>query len=627
MMVCLLLSLATPSVSQAQCVYPNGDTSIWGWDNTVRQSCPPVEPQANQGNSGSCLYPNGDVSQWGWDEINRQSCPPITSSGSPETATTGNCAYPNDDTSRWGWDDIAKESCPPVTADNATTDTAESNCTYPNGDTSQWGWDETRRQSCPPVSGETEVVVNDDDVSTGACVYPGGDTSQWGWDDASRTSCPPITGTGTGIGTDNGGNAGDSSAQRNYPFSVTALPRVSHDWTAGLRNTWNGLKRRNVDPYNTGMVHRPRSEQPGDAVSEGVGYGMILALYSNDQNYFNKIWDGGERTLWNGRFYDWRSDQFGNIIGTGAATDAEQDIAMMLIFADHLVNQGIWSAHVSPQGATYASRAQDLLDLIWSDMIDGGRYLRPGNFWGGRDLTNIGYFSPAWYRLYQQFDARADHNWQAVIDQGYQTISAGSGYSRGLVADWSDAWGNTLAEGPGYNAYDNGQSMFKDGIRIYWRLATDALWFQESRATRFLGNAMTFLQQQANAGGTSAMTNSPAHLANFYQLNGTQVPATDIWTEFNGGNSQRSRNEHSHLTLGMWASAAIGSGDVALAERFSRQLQTFYEGGSYWGKTTDASGKNETFANNENYFDQFLAWFGAITLNGNFCNMLTCLNE
>jgi endo-1,4-beta-D-glucanase Y len=607
-------SASSPATDNAagNCSYPNNDTSQWGWDDTAKRSCAPIASggSASGDDSDNCQYPNNDTSQWGWDDIAKRSCAPVAFGGSPSGDDVDSCVYPGNDTSQWGWDDIAKRSCAPVASGAGPSVDDGDSCVYPNNDTSQWGWDAIAKRSCAPVANN-----NDAEVAGGNCVYPDGDVSQWGWNDVTSTSCQPLN------------NAGGNAEARAYPYSINPTARVSHDWSTALRKTWAGLKQRNIDRYNTGMVHRPRSEQPGDAVSEGIGYGMILALYSNDQTYFNKIWDAGERVLWNGRLYDWRSDQFGNIIGTGAATDAEQDIAMMLIFADHLVDLGLWSPHVSPQGADYATRAQDLLDLIWSEMIDGGRYLRPGNFWGGRDLTNIGYFSPAWYRLYQQFDARDDHNWQAVIDQGYQTISAGAGYGRGLVADWSDARGNTLAEGPGYNAYDNGHSMFKDGIRIYWRLAADALWFREGRATRFLNNALNFLEQQAASGGTSNQPNSPAHLANFYQLNGDQVPVTDVWTEFNGGNSQRSRNEHSHLTLGMWASAAIGTGGAGRAESFSRQLQTFYEGGDFWGKSVDATGRGETIDNNEMYFDQFLAWFGAMTLNGNFCNILTCVNE
>jgi len=49
------------------------------------------------------------------------------------------------------------------------------------------------------------------------------------------------------------------------------------------------------------MVHRPRSETPDDAVSEGVGYGLLWALYLNDQKYFNLQLDNADRYMWNGK--------------------------------------------------------------------------------------------------------------------------------------------------------------------------------------------------------------------------------------------------------------------------------------------------------------------------------------
>jgi hypothetical protein len=84
---------------------------------------------------------------------------------------------------------------------------------------------------------------------------------------------------------------------------------------------WQGVKDRNIDAYDVKLVHRPFSEHPGDAVSEGQGYGMILALYHNDPVYFNTIWDNAETYMWQpGLGYDWRVDPYGNVMGRGPAT-------------------------------------------------------------------------------------------------------------------------------------------------------------------------------------------------------------------------------------------------------------------------------------------------------------------
>ncbi|MFA6341617.1 MAG: glycosyl hydrolase family 8, partial [Fibrobacteraceae bacterium] len=81
-------------------------------------------------------------------------------------------------------------------------------------------------------------------------------------------------------------------------FAVLEIPNTqpkvsATQWNAILDKTWDGIKERNIKPYSidSGLIHRPKSETPGDAVSEGVGYGMIVALFSNDQATFNTIWE------------------------------------------------------------------------------------------------------------------------------------------------------------------------------------------------------------------------------------------------------------------------------------------------------------------------------------------------
>lgn len=105
------------------------------------------------------------------------------------------------------------------------------------------------------------------------------------------------------------------------------------------------------------------------------------------------------------RFHDWRVDVDGKILAQGAATDAEQDMAVTLVFAQHLVDRGKglsrsrdhgmgtgsagrdeglmcvvvwwageWKSHKTPQGSTYGERAQTMIDAMWStQMIQDGK--------------------------------------------------------------------------------------------------------------------------------------------------------------------------------------------------------------------------------------------------------------
>ena len=384
------------------------------------------------------------------------------------------------------------------------------------------------------------------------------------------------------------------------PFP-SGLPSVNSSFDTILLKTWQGIKKRNIDPYSVPLVHRPKSEMPGDAVSEGVGYGMLLALYCNDQVYFNKIWDNAESRMWSGDCYNWRVNESGTVIGTGAATDAEQDIALALIFADQLVKKGVWQSHQSPKNATYANRANSIINSMWNSMIEEGVYLAPGAGWGGKSFVNPGYFAPAFYRVFDEFESQ-NHNWGPLIDKCYEIIENSPGYSKGLVPDWMKPDGKFAGGSLGYNSYANGEFLYKDAIRVYWRLATDYLWYGEPRAKTFLDKALNFIKTPQNA--------------NFFQMNGSAV--TDTFQLGNG--VTRNRTEHSHLTVGMWSTAAMGSGGAEKAEPFSVELLKFYTPGSdFWGYASDSSG--EDTLHNEMYFDQFLAWFGASIISGVFTNL------
>lgn len=411
------------------------------------------------------------------------------------------------------------------------------------------------------------------------------------------------------------------------PWVYGEIPMVATPLDSALQRTWEGVKARNIRSWSDGMVHRPKSETPGDAVSEGQAYGMMLALYMNDQAGFDGIWDGAERHLWNdgNGFYDWRW-QDGRVTGSGFATDADQDIALMLIFADALVSKGIWTAHKSPKNVDYKTRAQTILNTLWTKGVNAGA-LRPGANWGGGgtcgsgagtwscgEHVNPGYFSPANYRIFKEFDK--SHAWGDVVERSYAIIAKSPGYSKGLLPDWMNLDGSyPTSSALGYNPFDGGRALYKDAIRVHWRLAMDWQWFKEPRAKTFLDAAYAFVQK------------NPAK-ANFYRMDGSLIPAESTFTLNGTKGPTRSRREHSPLTVGMWATAAMVSGGTDSADSWARELMRYYaEGSDVWGLTQDPDGGVEDTAHNEVYFDQFLAWFGASILAGRFTNILADLDD
>jgi len=386
------------------------------------------------------------------------------------------------------------------------------------------------------------------------------------------------------------------------PLATHHEVKVTTNLDTVLLKTWGGIKKRLLEPYKTGLIHRPKSESPHDAVSEGVAYGMLCALYSNDQPTFNRIFEGGNSKMWNGSLYNWRRDINGNKQGNdwdNAATDADQDIALALIFADALVNAKIWQAY---QGNKYRDHAQVMLNTIFSSMIENGLHVKPGNSWGGSNHLNPGYFAPAYYKVFKGFDKNNPNRWQGVIDQNYKTIAASPGYSKGMVPDWTTSWG-AYTGGGGYNGYAEGRTLYKDAIRILWRVGQDYIWNKDPRAKTFMENALAFIKTPDRA--------------NFYKMDGSLVEGD---YKLKGYTIDRKRAEHSHLTLGMWAIPAAAVGTPVQAEDFVARLLTFYEGKDYWGKSSDPGQEDTLHA--EMYFDQFLAWFGAALVSGNFSNII-----
>jgi len=377
---------------------------------------------------------------------------------------------------------------------------------------------------------------------------------------------------------------------------------LSQNLSLIIDQVWQGfVERNNGNPF---LIHRPFSETPGDAVSEGVGYGLILAMYSNDQYNFNRLLQGAEQTMWNGQCYDWRIDQYNQKMSFGGATDAEQDIIAMLIMANSRVLRNEWTNY---ENGFYASRAQVMLDNFWSQGITWDLILRPGYQWGGENFVNVGYFAPAWYRIFNDFDSHKERNWLGVVEKSYEILEKSPGYP--LVPDWMTPNGE-YTSGLGYNTYGDGRYMYKDAIRTLWRIGTDYLWYNETRALNYMCRAFNFLEINHNG----------IYGANFFQMDGYLIPENDVWY-FDNGQKQRPRQEHSPLTIGMWVIPIQICGNDYQKSLAIHEMSCYHqENKLYWGLDNNPWNPQEDVYHNELYFEQFLASFGALILTERFFN-------
>jgi endo-1,4-beta-D-glucanase Y len=258
-------------------------------------------------------------------------------------------------------------------------------------------------------------------------------------------------------------------------------------------------------------VKRPNSSgaEVNSTVSEGIGYAMLLAVYADDQDAFDKFWKYASLWMDANGLMNWYINAAGTqALGTGAASDGDEDMAFALVTADaRWGGQGTLST-------TYLAAAKKLINAIWQHEVDHNRndVLTPGDQFADGSVINISYFAPAFYRVFARVSANA--GWNQTVDTTYTvlaaTLNAQNGNAgNGLVPAWSTPAGVPMAPaGTGDPTYHQ-----LDSCRTPFRIGEDYCWNGEPRALAYLQKISSFY-----AGVTAA------GMVDGYDLNGNPHP-------------------------------------------------------------------------------------------------------
>ena len=263
-----------------------------------------------------------------------------------------------------------------------------------------------------------------------------------------------------------------------------------------------------------------RPNEPGldkdSTVSEGIGYGMLIAVYMNDQSLFDDLW------MYEQKFVDGKTGLMNWYIkadgsgpeanGNGPATDADEDMAFALIMADKQ-----WGGK-GALAKNYLDIAKDTLTSIWNNEIFDYKYLKPGA-WGDNSATNLSYFAPAYYKLFAKVDTANATNWMNVVNTMYDVLnskaisSANGNMANGLVPAWCDANGNPNggAFGPGQGPAPTNYQY--DSCRTPFRIGLDWCWNGDMRAQSYVTLTSNFFSGK-----------TVAKMVDGYDLNGTEHP-------------------------------------------------------------------------------------------------------
>lgn len=250
-----------------------------------------------------------------------------------------------------------------------------------------------------------------------------------------------------------------------------------------------------------------RPENGNDTVSEGIAYGMLIAVNMNDQPLFDGLY-----AYWKSKkaagsssagLMTWCIPAGGGscTASGGSATDADEDAAFALLQAGKL-----W-------GGSYAADGTALVkDIYASADINKTTKLPAGGSQFG-DKYNPSYFAPAYYRAFATVDSGND--WPGVINAVYDAIANISG-TNGLVPAWCAADGSKQCAKASQNNDANDVLYQYDSHRTPMRIGLDYCWNGEAKARAYVDKTTTFFATNANAG-----LNGISRIYDIYQLNGS----------------------------------------------------------------------------------------------------------
>ena len=227
---------------------------------------------------------------------------------------------------------------------------------------------------------------------------------------------------------------------------------------------------------------------PNSTVSEGIAYGMLIAVALDQQALFDDFYRYALCFENKSGLMDWYIAPDGSApLGVGAATDSDEDIAWALVMAHRQ-----WGGRGALRDS-YLSCAERQIERVWECEVDHARYpnlLLPGDDWRGRDVFNPSYFAPHQYRIFAEVSG--NHGWLDVVDRGYAAVEASlnrasGNLENGLVPAWCTSDGSPVEAFPG--ALTNYQY---DSARLPFRIGQDFAATADPRARAYLARVSAF---------------------------------------------------------------------------------------------------------------------------------------
>jgi endoglucanase len=325
-----------------------------------------------------------------------------------------------------------------------------------------------------------------------------------------------------------------------YPFGFKPTTITSQE----ALNTYNKWKELYLVQCND--AYRVQCDGKDETRVEAIGFGMLLTAYFADKDKFDGLYNfyKTKRSTEANNMMAWNVSCNG-INDPGSATDGDIDVAFALIVAS---NQ--WDG-------SYLDEAKNVIQVIKNSVVircDSLFVLAPGyskksetgGMWGGCDLTDIQYYTPAFFRVFAEVSG--DNDWNKIADDTYTILNASAHPKTGLVPDWQSVSGI-----PGGNS--NRIPYYRyDACRVPWRMALDYLW-----------NGNILAKMWCTKVSDWAYTLGPANIKDGYNLDG----------------SENNQGYHNSAFVGGFAVAAMCNSQL-IADAFGTEMTGSRLGDGHW---------------------------------------------
>lgn len=223
-----------------------------------------------------------------------------------------------------------------------------------------------------------------------------------------------------------------------------------------------------------------------DIRSEGMSYGMTIAVQLDKKAEFDKIWKWARNRMYvsSGQlagYFNWQMSTQGTVIGGPSAPDGEEYFAHALLLASRRWGDGDGIFN-------YGTEARNLLDaLVTKGAFDQGNHLVK---FGPTccNYSDPSYVLPAFYEVWACFDTKNQQFWKQAVTAGRTHLQRATDRPNGLAPYLSNYDGSP---------HQNGSYFDTDAWRVVGNIMMDYnLYNQDAWKVDFANRFADFFDMQ-----------------------------------------------------------------------------------------------------------------------------------